>query len=235
MSSVKVLLVDDVRLFLEFERSFFERAGCVILTAGSGEEALRLAREEKPHIVLLDYEMPGMMGDEVCRHIRESEQTRHIPVLIVTSHRSPQIQERCIKAGCTDFLTKPVSGRELLDKVVKILAIPYRVHMRTRVSMEVRLASGGESAFVIGYSEDLSEGGMLLETLQPLEAGGVIRVGFRFPGQSGEDASFDGEAEVVRVDRAKARGRYSVALKFRALQRVQQERIRGYVLQEVGK
>src|SRR5262245_21398779 len=78
MSAVKVLLVDDVRLFIEFERLFFERAGCSILTASSGEDALRMVREDKPHIVLLDYEMPGMMGDEVCRRIKESEATRHV-------------------------------------------------------------------------------------------------------------------------------------------------------------
>lgn len=231
MSSVKVLLVDDVRLFLEFERSFFERAGCTIITAGSGEEALRLAVEERPHVVLLDYEMPGMMGDEVCRQIKENEQTRHIPVLMVTSHRTPQVQERCLKAGCTDFLTKPVDGRELLDKVVRILRIPYRVHLRTRVSMEVRMGDSGDGATFIGYSEDVSEGGLLLETLEPLESGTVLTVSFTLPGQ---DSPFQGEAEVVRVDGARERGRYNVALRFRGLGREQQERIRDYVMQEVG-
>ncbi len=231
MSSVKVLLVDDVRLFLEFERSFFERAGCVILTASSGEEALRLAGEERPHIILLDYEMPGLMGDEVCRRIKENEATRHIPVLIVTSHRTPQIQDRCLRAGCTDFVNKPVSGRELLDRVVKILEIPYRVHMRTRVKMDVSLGVAGEATSLIGYSEDISEGGILVETLEPLEAGTVLRVSFTLP----DDAEpFAGEAEVVRISRARGSTRYSVALRFRALPQRLVDRIRGYVLHEVG-
>ena len=232
MSSIKVLLVDDVRLFLEFERSFFERAGCMILTANSGEEALRLVTEEKPHIVLLDYEMPGMMGDEVCRRIKEDELTRHVPVLIVTSHRTPQIQERCLKAGCTDFVTKPVSGRELMDKVVRILEIPYRVHMRTRVSMDVRLGVADEGSTLIGYSEDVSEGGILIEMLEPLDAGTKLRISFTLPGQ--EDR-FDGEAEVVRVSRSRGRDRYTVALKFTGLPSAQLDRIRGYVMTEVGR
>lgn len=232
MSSVKVLLVDDVRLFLEFERSFFERAGCLILTASSGEEALRVATEEKPHIVLLDYEMPGMMGDEVCRKIKEEEQTRHIPVLIVTSHRTPEIQKRCEKAGCTDFLTKPVSGRELLDKVVKILQIPYRVHVRTRVNMEVKLGGRSRDEAFIGYSEDVSEGGILVETLEPLDTGAVLKIRFRLPGQ---DEDFQGEAEVVRVDRGPDRSRYVAALRFRGLDRPALDRIRGFVSQEVGR
>lgn len=231
MSSIKVLLVDDVRLFLEFERSFFERAGCLILTASSGDEALRLAIEEKPHIVLLDYDMPGMMGDEACRRIKENEATRHIPVLIVTSHRTPQIQDRCLRAGCTDFLNKPVSGRELLDRVVKILEIPYRVHMRTRVKMDVALGAAREGTSLIGYSEDISEGGVLVETLEPVEAGTVLRVTFTFPNDA---EPFQGEAEVVRVSRSRGSTRYSVALKFRALPPKQLDRIRGYVLHEVG-
>jgi uncharacterized protein (TIGR02266 family) len=231
VSSIKVLLVDDVRLFIDFERSFFERAGCTILTAPSGEEALRIAREEKPHIVLLDYEMPGMMGDEVCRRLKEDELTRHMPILIVTSHRTPHIRERCLKSGCTDFLTKPVSGRELLDKVVRILEIPYRVHLRTQVSMEVKMGVAGEGSRLIGYSEDVSEGGMLVETLEPLESGTSVKIAFTLPGQ---DDAFAGEAEVVRVTRSREAGRYAVALRFHSLDAARLEQIRGYVMQEVG-
>src|SRR4030095_12310138 len=139
MKSAKILLVDDVKVFLEFERPFFERAGCVILTASSGPEALRIVREEIPHIVLLDYEMPGMNGDEVCQRIRQDPATRHIPVLNVTSHKTDEVAARCHKAGCTEVITKPVSGKDLLSRVVNLLEIPYRVHMRTRVSMEVSL------------------------------------------------------------------------------------------------
>ena len=100
MTTAKVLLVDDVRVFLEFERPFFERSGCEILTATSGTEALRIVKEQKPHIVLLDYEMPGMNGDEVCRRIKDDISTRHIPVLIVTSHKEPSVLDKCRSAGC---------------------------------------------------------------------------------------------------------------------------------------
>ena len=232
MSTVRVLLVDDVRLFIEFERTFFERAGCTILTATSGDDALRVVQEQKPHIVLLDYEMPVMMGDEVCRRIKESEATRHIPVLIVTSHRTPEIMARCLAAGCTDFITKPVSGRDLLDKVVKILEIPYRVHVRTRVSMEVGLGLGGEATSLIGYSEDISEGGLLVETLEPLEVGVRTRVRFSLPGSA---VAFDLDAEVIRAAPAAVRGRYAVALKYLAPDPSLVERIRAFVIQEVGR
>jgi len=232
MSAVRVLLVDDVRLFIEFERPFFERAGCSILTATSGDDALRIVREEKPHIVLLDYEMPGMMGDQVCRRIKESEETRHIPVLIVTSHRTPEIMERCLRAGCVDFVTKPVSGRELLDKVVKILEIPYRVHLRTRVSMEVSLGVAGESVSVLGYSEDISEGGLFVETLEPIDPGTRIRLSFTLPGQP---KPIELTAEVIRVTRSRSRDLYGVGLRYVSPDPSLVERLRTYVMQEVGR
>jgi CheY-like chemotaxis protein len=231
MSIVKVLLVDDVRLFLEFERSFFERAGCEIYCATSGAEALRLSREERPHIVLLDYEMPDIMGDEVCRQIREGESTRHIPVLIVTSHSSPEIREKCLAAGCTDFLSKPVSGRDLLDKVVTILQIPYRVHVRTRVQMDVEI-EGGDQISVSGYSEDLSEGGLLVETLEPVDEGAEVKVSFTLPGQN---SRFESQAMVVRVGKNDLGDRFSIALNYTSPEHGLVERLRSFVLQEVKK
>jgi|SRR5882724_12640869 len=232
MSAIKVLLVDDVRLFIEFERPFFERAGCSILTSTSGDEALRIVHEEKPHIVLLDYEMPGMNGDVVCRRIKEDESTKHIPVLIVTANRTREVQERCLKAGCTDFVTKPVSGRELLDKVVKILQIPYRVHLRTRVSMDVAIGVGADSMTLSGYSEDISEGGIYVETLEPVEAGASVRVTFSLPG---EKTPIVLASQVVRVTRLKDRGRYGVGLRFVAPEAGITDRVKRFVIQEVGR
>lgn len=231
MTTAKVLLVDDVRVFIEFERPFFERAGCSILTATSGPEALRLVREEKPHIVLLDYEMPGMAGDEVCRRIRQDETTRHIPVLIVSTHAGPDVVERCQRAGCTDFLSKPVTGRQLLEKVVRILQIPYRVHLRTRVHLEVTLGVSGDAITVLGYSEDISEGGMLAETLEPLETASQVRLEFTLP----STGRLITTAEVVRVAAVRSRGMYAVALRFLDRSARFRETIRAFVEQEVGR
>ncbi|HEY3175769.1 MAG TPA: response regulator [Candidatus Polarisedimenticolia bacterium] len=232
MTTARVLLVDDVRIFLEFERPFFERAGCVILTASTGTEALRIAREESPHIVLLDYEMPGMNGDEVCRKIKEDPATRHIPVLIVTSHREPAVLERCQRAGCTDFVTKPVTGRELLEKVVRILQMPYRVHMRTRVSMEVSVGLGSEAVSILGYSEDISESGMRVESMEPVDTGASVGLSFTIP-TSGVRVQAQGV--VVRVSDIRSQGTFAVAVRFEGSDPAFSEAIRSFVEQEVGR
>jgi uncharacterized protein (TIGR02266 family) len=232
MTTAKVLLVDDVRVFLEFERPFFERSGCEILTATSGTEALRLVKEQKPHIVLLDYEMPGMNGDEVCRRIKEDESTRHIPVLIVTSHKEPSVLERCRQAGCTDLVLKPVTGRDLLEKVIKILQIPYRVHMRTRVNLEVAMGLSGEAVSVLGYSSDLSEGGMLVETVEPIEAGTKVGISFKLQGRQVELRTV---GEVLRVTVLRSQGMFGVAVKFGENDPAFCTAVREFVEQEVAR
>ena len=232
MTTAKVLLVDDVRVFLEFERPFFERSGCEILTATSGTEALRLVKEQKPHIVLLDYEMPGMNGDEVCRRIKEDPATRHIPVLIVTSHKEPSVLEKCRRAGCTDFVVKPVTGRDLLEKVVKLLQIPYRVHVRTRVNIEVSMGVTGEAVSVLGYSSDLSEGGMMVETVEPIDTGAKVGVVFKL---SGLNQEIRATAEVVRVTLLRSQGMFGVALRFKEGDEALRTIIRSFVEQEVAR
>jgi len=232
MTTAKVLLVDDVRVFLEFERPFFERSGCEILTATSGTEALRLVKEQKPHIVLLDYEMPGMNGDEVCRRIKEDPATRHIPVLIVTSHKEPSVLEKCRRAGCTDFVVKPVTGRDLLEKVVKLLQIPYRVHVRTRVNIEVSMGVTGEAVSVLGYSSDLSEGGMMVETVEPIDTGAKVGVVFKL---SGLNEEIRATAEVVRVTLLRSQGMFGVALRFKEGDEALRTIIRSFVEQEVAR
>jgi len=231
MTNVKILLVDDVKVFIEFERSLFERAGCVVVSAATGTEALRIAQEQRPHAVLLDYEMPGMKGDEVCRRIRDDASTRHIPVLIVTSHPTAEVESRCRRAGCTDFISKPVTGRELMQRVVRLLAIPYRVGLRTRVRMEVKVDGTDESVSVLGYSRDISEGGMMIETPEPVAEGRTVRLSFSLPGSDAQGAA---RAVVIRSAPSHGRGAFSVALKFVEADTATREAIRAFVAQELG-
>jgi CheY-like chemotaxis protein len=226
MAIVRVLLVDDVKLFLEFERTFFERTGCQILTASSGEEAIALARSERPHIILLDYEMPGKKGDEVCRALKADERTKHIPILVVTTFGGDEVKERCLAAGAAGFLAKPVSGRELLERVVDILQIPYRVFMRTPLSMEISLLSAGIRRKAQGYSEDLSETGMLAELTEYIARGSVVSVEFSLPGAEGPVRV---EAEVVRTFEKRARGRFGIGLRFTQVSGIARRRIREFV------
>jgi CheY-like chemotaxis protein len=157
----KVLLVDDVRLFLKLEETFFKRTGCEILTADSGAAALKSALAESPDLILLDYIMPDLMGDEVCKRLKADERTRDIPVIIVSTSAEPSDMQKCFNAGADEYVTKPINPQEILAKAAAMLKIPHRVHLRAPVRFRVEGAAGNQS--FIGYTRNLSRGGLLLE------------------------------------------------------------------------
>ncbi|MGD8375780.1 MAG: response regulator [Acidobacteriota bacterium] len=226
MAVVKVLLVDDVRLFLEFERTFFERTGCQILTATSGGEAVDLAVKERPQIILLDYELPDRKGDVVCRQLKADDRTKDIPVLIVTSFGSPDVRERCLAAGAADFVAKPIAGRALLERVINLLQIPFRAFLRLPISLEVVLEGAAVKRRVEGYSEDLSETGVLVDVSEYIPRGSRVRVALTLPGA---DRPVSLEGEVRRVFDKPIPGRFGVGVEFAALPRDIRRRIRTHV------
>ena len=116
-----ILLVDDVELFLELEKSLLEDLEYNLTTAMSGEEVLERIDTIKPDLILLDLYMGGLDGDEVCRRLREIDRWRALPIIMVTAAGRREEIERCLQAGCDDYVTKPVSKVELVEKGFKSL------------------------------------------------------------------------------------------------------------------
>jgi diguanylate cyclase (GGDEF)-like protein len=116
-----VLVVDDeqsLRGALEF---MFTREGYQVLTAANGEEALAQARTHLPDVIILDVMMPGMDGYEVTRRLRAHYRTRHIPILLVTAKGEEDDKLEGFQGGANDYIVKPWSKRELLQRVVNHL------------------------------------------------------------------------------------------------------------------
>ncbi len=163
----KILLVDDVDLFLELERSYLEGCDYDLVTASSGEETLKRLDKIAPDVLLLDYYMPGINGDEVCRSIRKNPRWRNLPILIVTAAGKPEEVKSCLEAGCDDYITKPVNKQELCEKVQRLLGkIRSRVAERVAVKIPVQLQAGGRRYVV--SAEDLSSNGVYLKLPTPL-------------------------------------------------------------------
>ena len=118
----RVLVVDDMPANVRLLEAILEPAGFSVLSASSGPEALERVVAELPDLVLLDVQMAGMNGYEVCRRIRENEVTALLPVVMVTSHGT-EARIDGIRAGADDFVTKPLDQQELLLRVRSLVRI----------------------------------------------------------------------------------------------------------------
>ena len=119
-----VLIADDDTDILELLQTVLERAGYGPITAADGEEALRLARERLPRACILDVVMPGLGGLDVLKALRSEADTADIPVLMLSaSVQNPEV-EAALKAGANDYLAKPFSYTELLDRLTRVLEHP---------------------------------------------------------------------------------------------------------------
>jgi adenylate cyclase len=121
-AAARILVVDDMSANVRLLEAILEPAGYTVLSASSGPEALERVTSELPDLVLLDVQMAGMNGYEVCRRIRENETTALLPIVMVTSHGS-EARIDGIRAGADDFVTKPFDHQELLLRVRSLLRI----------------------------------------------------------------------------------------------------------------
>ena len=118
MAAKTVLVVDDDPKAVELVRLYLDRDGYRVLTAYDGTEALRLARETHPDLVILDLMLPGINGLEVCHALRNESD---VPVIMLTARTSEQDRIYGLDLGADDYVTKPFSRRELAARVRAVL------------------------------------------------------------------------------------------------------------------
>ena len=123
MTRKKILLVDDSSTILMMEKFILRNGPYEILTATNGEEGVLKAAEQMPDLILLDVIMPKMGGFEACKLLRSTRATSEIPIIMVTTRGEAANVEAGWANGCTDYVTKPINGIELLTKMNHILGL----------------------------------------------------------------------------------------------------------------
>ncbi len=121
MSNKRLLLVEDDGPLADLVTFHFDRAGYDVVRTGDGEEALILADEMKPDIVLLDWMIEGISGIEVCRRLRRRATTANLPIMMLTARGEESDRIRGLDTGADDYVTKPFSPRELVARVAAVL------------------------------------------------------------------------------------------------------------------
>jgi two-component system, OmpR family, phosphate regulon response regulator PhoB len=117
----KVLIADDQPTMRRLVRLTLETGRFEILEAPDGEAALALARTEHPDLVFLDWTMPGLAGVDVCRALREDPSTSDLRIVMLTARAQGSDREHAREAGADDYITKPFSPLQLLEKVRDVL------------------------------------------------------------------------------------------------------------------
>lgn len=118
-----VLVVDDDWMNREVLEAYLQEAGCEVMGAHDGATALAQAAQHPPDLVLLDINMPGMTGYEVCARLKSHEKTQFTPVVMVTALETEQDKIRAIQAGADDFLTKPFNSMMMMTRIRSLLRI----------------------------------------------------------------------------------------------------------------
>ncbi|MCU7496416.1 MAG: response regulator transcription factor [Ignavibacteria bacterium] len=112
----KILLVDDEKDIIELLQYNIEQVGYEVISANNGLEAMEKILE-MPDLIILDVMMPVMDGYEVCRKIRQSKLTLHIPVILLTAKSAESDEVKGLELGADDFITKPISPKKLIARI----------------------------------------------------------------------------------------------------------------------
>lgn len=116
-----VLLVEDTEDNRFMMRRLLEMAGYHVVEAMNGEEAVKLAKSESPHLILMDLSLPVIDGLAATRLIRRLPHCESTPIIAVSAHDTSDFQSEAIDAGCNSYVTKPIDFNELEELIAKLL------------------------------------------------------------------------------------------------------------------
>ncbi len=179
---MKFLIADHMKTFIELEKTFLRRAPCHVITASSGLEALEVARTQRPDLIVLDVEMPGMDGLEVARTLAASKPpVQGIPVILLSDR---DLTREARNAGAQEFIMKPVDEGAFLSAIRRHVPLNVRLDSRRPVDSPCRFKIGDREA--MGTVANISTSGVFMHTYEQLQLGDSLDMRFDLPLPEGE-------------------------------------------------
>ena len=117
----RALVIEDNEDNMELMTFILEANGYHTVRASTGKQGIELALKEKPDFILLDIQLPDIMGTEVLQIIRKSELGQNIPIIAVTSYAMAGDRERLLAAGCNGYIEKPIDPLVVVDQIKKVI------------------------------------------------------------------------------------------------------------------
>jgi len=121
MASKKILLVEDNEVNMRLVKLTLKNQSYDFIEATNGEDAIELAKDRNPDLIILDIQLPKMDGYEVARTLKASEKLKHIPIIGLTAHAMKGDEERVLEAGCNAYVSKPLDTNQFRGLVKSFL------------------------------------------------------------------------------------------------------------------
>ena len=118
----KILIIEDDPSFLRAITHIVEKEGYNVVNASNGMRGLRMAKEDKPDLLILDVMLPGIDGFEICSQLRHEPQTAKLPLIMLSAKGQEADKTTGLEVGADEYLTKPVDRAVLLEKVTALMA-----------------------------------------------------------------------------------------------------------------
>jgi len=117
----RILVIEDNKLNMKLVRTLLQIGNYNVIEAVDAENGIRLAREKKPDLILMDIQLPGIDGLTATRLIQEDEELKDIPIVALTAHAMQGDEEKITKAGCHGYIPKPIDTRAFLNQLKRWL------------------------------------------------------------------------------------------------------------------
>lgn len=117
----KILIIEDNEKNMYLMNFILSKKGYEVIKAETGEKGVELALKEKPALVLMDIDLPGIDGYEATRRIKTSESGAGLPIVAITSYAMAGDRERVLKAGCTGYIEKPIDPEQFIPEIEKFI------------------------------------------------------------------------------------------------------------------
>jgi CheY-like chemotaxis protein len=121
MNKKTILVVEDNELNMKLLRGVLRITNYDMIEAFDAESGIEIAKEHQPDLILMDIQLPGMDGLEATKFIKQDPDLKHIPVIALTSYAMQGDNTKAFEAGCSDYITKPISTKGLIETLKKIL------------------------------------------------------------------------------------------------------------------
>jgi CheY-like chemotaxis protein len=117
----KVLVIEDNEINLYLLRTILEKLGHQVFEARDGHTGVKLAKMEKPDLILMDIQLPGLDGYEATKEIQAMEELKDIPIIAITSYAMVGDKEKILAAGCTAYIEKPIEPETFIEELKKYI------------------------------------------------------------------------------------------------------------------